>query len=179
MNYHRGYTLIELIVSIGLFAVVMLLSSGAYLLMIGLSRQAQGIATGIDNLAFATEVMARDIRTGTAYNCGGLGDCPGGASSFSFTDSNGVIVSYAHGTQQGSGGVVGDITKDGIPLTDPSVDVSSLTFYTAAGSSQTARQGDYQQPHVTIVVSGTVTYAAGKAEEFSIETGATMRGTDL
>lgn len=176
----RGYTLIELIVAVGLFSLVMLLASGSYLMMIGLSRQAQGIAIGIDNLSFATEAMARDIRTGTSYNCGGLGDCPGGASSFSFINSSGVLVSYEQGTQQGINSIVGDITKDGgVALTDPSVNITSLTFYTSESSSQTARQGDYQQPHVTIVVSGTVSYAAGKSEPFNIETGATMRGSDL
>ncbi|MFA6969108.1 MAG: prepilin-type N-terminal cleavage/methylation domain-containing protein, partial [Candidatus Paceibacterota bacterium] len=90
----RGYTLIELIIAVGLFALVMLLASGAYIMMIGLSRQAQGIATGINNLSFALETMTRDIRTGTNYNCGGLGDCSSGASVFSFKNESGVTVSY-------------------------------------------------------------------------------------
>ena len=63
-----GYTLVELIVAVGLFALVMLLAAGAYLMMIGVNRQAQGIATGIDNLSFALETMTRSIRTGTNYN---------------------------------------------------------------------------------------------------------------
>lgn len=177
-----GFTLIELIVSTGLFALVMLLSSGAYLLMIGLSRQAQGIATGIDNLSFAVESMARDIRTGSAYNCGGIGDCPppSGAGSFSFKNASGASVSYGCSSSLGAcspstPGALQETAGNTLStLTDPLVDISSLTFYTVGTA-----KNDGQQSHVTIIVSGTVTYAAGKSEPFTIETGATMRGSDL
>lgn len=166
---HRGYTLIELIVAVGLFALVMLLASGAYFMMISVSRQAQGISTGINNLSFALETMTRTIRTGKNYSCNGAGDCPNGGTAFSMTDANNNSVAYAS-----SNGV---ITQNGIALTDPTVNITSLTFYVAG--TQTVRQGDFQQPHVTIIVTGTVSYAAGKSQTFSIETGATMRGSDL
>ena len=42
-NSSRGYTLIELMIAVGLFALIMMLAAGAYLMMIGISRQAQGI----------------------------------------------------------------------------------------------------------------------------------------
>lgn len=168
-----GYTLVELIVAVGLFSLVMLLASGAYLLMIGIGRQAQGTATGINNLSFALEAMTRTIRTGSGYNCGGLGDCPNGASTFSFTDANGVPISYTL-----SGSTI-EQTKNGgqSALTDSSVTVSSLTFY--AFGTPSARQGNYQQPRVTVVVSGSVSSGPGKTESFTVETGATMRGSDL
>lgn len=176
-----GYTLIELIVATGLFSLIMLLASGAYLMMIGLQRQAQGIATGIDNLSFAIETMARDIRTGSAYSCGislGLGDCAvSGGSSFTFTPSGGGAgtgVTYGLATQPAPNGAIHGITKDGAMLTDPSVDITSLTFYVSGTS-----KSDNAQPHVTITISGKVFYGQGKSETFHIETGATMRGSDL
>lgn len=168
----RGYTLIELVVAVGLFALVMTLASGAYLLMIDLSRQTQGIATGINSLSFALETMTRSIRTGTNYNCGDFGgDCPEGSTRFSFTNSSGEDIIY---DQEGSG-IVQD---DSIPLTDPSVTISSLTFYVTG--TGTIANGDYLQPHVTIAVSGTVSSGPrGTPQPFTIETGATMRGIDL
>ena len=172
MKKPNGYTLVELIVSVGLFALVMLLASGAYLLMIGLNQQVQGIATGIDNLSFAVEAMARDIRTGSAYNCAGLGDCPSGGSSFSFKNAAGVTVSYSL-----NGSTLQEIVGGGSPmiLTDPSVTITSLTFY-AVGTVPR----DAYQPHVTIIVAGTVSAGAGKpSQSFTIETGATMRGSDI
>lgn len=171
MNNNRGYTLIELVVAVGLFALIMTLASGAYFMMINLNRQVQGVTTGINNLSFALETMTRDIRTGTAYS--------GGGNSFSFTPADGgATITYTRGTQQGVNGQVGDITitKNSITtaLTDPSVDITSLTFYVSGTTP-----GDSDQPHVTIVVSGSVTYGPEKTELFSVETGATMRGSDI
>jgi len=163
---------VELIVAVGLFALIMTLASGAYLMMIGLNRQVQGIATGINNLSFALETMTRDIRTGTNYNCGGLGNCPSGANSFSFTNANGSAVTYnLSGTT-----LQKTVSGAASALTDPSVTISSLTFY-AFGTERVP--SDYQQSRVTIIVSGTVTTGAGKTEPFSIETGATMHSSDL
>ena len=167
-----GFTLIELIVAIGLFSLVMLLSSGAYLMMLGVNRQAQGIATGIDSLSFALESMTRDIRTGSSYDCGGLGDCPNGATTFSFKDKDGVSVSYS---LSGSA-LMRTIGGTQNTLTDPSVTISSLMFY-AFGTPRAP--SDYQQARVTIIVSGTVSIGPGKTEAFTVETGATMRGSDI
>ena len=172
LSAKRGYTLVELIVAVGLFALVMLLASGAYLMMIGLNRHAQGVATGINTLSFALETMTRNIRTGFTYNCGGLGDCPSGASSFSFKNANDAPVSYSLANAAIQETINGSVRS----LTDPSVAISSLTFYVVGTGKP---PGDYQQPRVAITVSGTVSYGAGKTESFIIETGATMRGSDL
>ena len=167
LSAKRGYTLVELIVAVGIFAIVMMLASGAYLVMIGVNRQVQGIATGINNLSFALETMTRTIRTGTGYGCPSPGtDCSGGGTIFSVTNSSGNTVSYAL-----SGGV---ITQNGVALTDPSVTVTSLVFY-ATGTAP----GDASQPRVTIVISGTVSSGHGGTMPFNVETGATMRGTDI
>lgn len=186
MKKLRGYTLIELIIATGLFALIMLLASGAYLMMIGLERQAQGIATGIDNLSFAIETMTRDIRTGTAYSCGlgpSLPDCAmSGLNSFTFIPANSsASVTYALGTQPAPNDAIHGITRDGAMLTDPSVDITSLTFYVVGTKSAANPPDDFIQPHVTITISGKVLYGHGqeKSETFHIETGATMRGTDL
>lgn len=184
MTRFRGYTLIELIVAVGLFALVMVLASGAYLIMIGVNRQAQALSTGINNISFALESMTRDIRTGTHYNCAGSGDCSGG-TSFSIVDATGQNVTYSRsGSSAVCGGATsGCITKtvNGVtsPLTDPSIDVSSVVFY-AFGTAPYSVGQDINQPRVTIIVTGTAAVGPGKTPQaFTVETGATMRGTDL
>src|SRR3989344_6069238 len=165
----RGYTLIELIIAVGLFALVMTLASGAYLVMIGISRQTQAIATGIDNLSFALETMTRTIRTGTEYTCpGGTSNCT--TTTFSVRNESFVVTSYRL-----SGGAITQ-TQNGaeVPLTDPLVTVSSLLFY-ASGTTR----GDDFQPRVTMIVSGTVSSEPGKTTPFTVETSATMRGSDI
>ncbi len=168
----RGYTLIELIVAVGLFAFVMMMSASAYLIMIALNHQAQGTTVGINNLSFALETMTRDIRTGSAYSCGGAGDCPTGGASFSFNDKEGTPVSYSL-----SGSSLQKVTN-GVPvsLTDPSVVITSLTFYTSGSQPVPS---DYHQPRLTIIVVGSVSTGPGKTQPFTVETGATMRGSDI
>lgn len=170
----RGYTLIELIISVGLFALIMTLTSGAYFVMIDINRQTQGITAGINDLSFALESMMRSIRTGVGYSCDGSGDCSGG-SSFSFTDSRGDDISYSVADlaiqETVNGGAL-------VQLTDASaVQVTALTFYVSGTEKPPA---DYEQPHVTITVSGTIDPGRGKPREpFTVETGATMRGADI
>lgn len=166
---HSGYTLIELIVAVGLFALVMTLASGGYLMMIAANRQAQAVTTGVNNLSFALETMTRTIRTGSNYSCNGGGDCSQG-TVFSVVDTGGQSVTYA----LSGGSIVRTKSGIAIPLTDPSVTVTSLTF-SAVGTAPT----DAVQAHVRIVASGTVSAGPGKTQSFVIETGATMRGTDL
>ena len=165
----KGYTLIELIIAVGLFALIMTLASGAYLVMIGINRQTQAIATGIDNLSFALETMTRTIRTGTNYSCGGGGDCSGG-SSFSVRNESLVVTSY----RLSGGAITQTQNAVEVPLTDPLVTVSSLLFY-ASGTAL----GDDFQPRVTMIVSGTVSSGPGKTTPFTVETSATMRGSDI
>ena len=168
----RGYSLVELVVSVGLFSIIMMLASGAYFMMTSFSRDAQGSAIGVNNLAFALEKMTRAIRTGGTYDCAGLGDCPSGAGTFSFIDVEGAEVTYS----LSSGAIQETVDGDTSPLTDSSIEVTALTFYvTGTGSPP----GDYAQPHVTISVSGTVSTGPEKTKTFTVETGATMRGTDL
>ncbi len=162
-----GYTLIELMVAVGLFALVMALASGAYLVMIGVNRHVQSITTGINNTAFALESMVRNIRTSTDYSSVG-------SSAFSFKNESGAVSTYSFGTQSGPNGTVGTILLDGVPLTDPVIDITSLTFYTS-GTSNT----DAYQPYVTITVAGTVSAGPGKTQSFSVETGVAMRGSDI
>lgn len=170
-----GYTLIELMVAVGLFAFVMTLTAGAYFMMISISRRTQALASGVDNLSFALESMTRTIRTGNTYSCDGIGDCSGG-SSFSVKKPDGSTVRYALSSQAGEGGnsTVGDIVANGVTLTSSAVDVTALDFYTSGTS-----KSDALQPFVRIMISGTVILGPGKTEPFTVETSATMRGTDL
>lgn len=167
-----GYTLIELMVAVSIFAIVMVLAAGAYLLMISISRHLQGISTGIDNLAFALETMTRSIRTGTDYTCAGVGDCASGASTFSFIDSTGQAVTYSLSSAR----VYRTAAGISSPLTEPSVTITSLMFYVRGTASPPA---NYTQPYVTMVITGTTSAGPGKTEPFAVETSASMRGTDL
>ena len=65
----KGFTLIEVMVSVSLFAMVMVLSLGAIMSIIDGNKKAQAINAVANNLNFAVESMVRDIKTGYAYTC--------------------------------------------------------------------------------------------------------------
>lgn len=177
---HKGFTLIELIVSLALFSMVMVVAAGAYLLMINLNRQTQALSFGINDLSFALETMARSIRVGTTYTCGTARsgtNCTvrAGNDKFQFKDQNGVTMAY-----QLIGTSIYQIgPSSSVSLTDSAiVPVSSLSFYVTG--VQANNSNDYLQPYVTIVAKGTVATGPGKQpQSFTIETGAVMRGPDI
>lgn len=177
----RGFTLIELIVSIAIFSIVMLVATGAYLSLISMDRRARATNDVVTSLSFGLDEMARSIRTGSDYQCGhGAGvDCwPNSGSTFLFTDENRCPVSFAllNGQLVESIGVgSGCTTITNAPLTDPRVTVTSLQFF-LRGSAP----GDAYEPNVIISIKGTVTpdQATGPID-FTIETSATQRLIDL
>ena len=162
----------------------MVLSAGAYYVIIGADRNAQSVSTGIDDVSFALEAMTRDIRTG--YDYCGKGSaltkaCPDSqpASQFVFRSQDGTETAYALGSQSdGAGGTVGDIEKNGNPLTDPSINITSLAFY-PQGTSPYSAGNDTEQARVFMVISGTVAGGNGAAQQFDVETLATMRQSDI
>lgn len=64
-----GFTLIEMIVSLAVFSIVITISVGALLILIGTNQQLQNEQSVMTNLSFALDSMAREIRTGTHYHC--------------------------------------------------------------------------------------------------------------
>lgn len=171
----RGYTLVELIVAIGLFAIVMTLATGAYLIMINVNRQTQGLATGIDNLSFVLSSMTTAMRTGSGYCSGGY--CTDGSpgSSFSFIDQTGRYVRYGLvGSDIESCVSASAFCTPNTPLTATALTITSLTFLPKGTA-----KGDGYQPYVTITISGTVSVGPGKTEPFSVESAVVMRGSDI
>lgn len=68
-NPQSGFTLIELIVSLGVFSTVVTIAVGALLVLVAANQQLQGEQSVMTNISFALDSMTREIRTGTAYNC--------------------------------------------------------------------------------------------------------------
>ncbi len=173
----RGYSLLELIVSLGIFSVVMLVVTGAYLTLISLDRQARANNQLAATLSFAVESMARSMRTGSEYSCNGATNCSAGGSTISFLDSEGEEVQYRLRADKSIGQCIGSgVCNDSssVALTDERIDVDTLRFYVRGVGT-----GDSTQPQVTFVVSGTMTTDEGESASFSIQSGATQRLIEL
>lgn len=68
-NANRGFTLIEMIVSLGVFSIVVTIAIGAMLILINTNQQLQTEQSVMTNLSFALDTMTREIRTGYNYFC--------------------------------------------------------------------------------------------------------------
>lgn len=176
-----GFTLVELIVSVGLFTIVVVIAMSAYISLISLDRKARATSDVMTNLSFAVESMSRSIRTGKDYDCGvtgGLSNCPGGANSFRFTDENGQTDTFLLKTDNTVGTCLntGTCTSGGATtITDPRIRITNLTFYTEG-----AAPGDGIQPRVIFTLTGSVTPDTNSSPiSFTIEGGATQRLIDL
>lgn len=66
----KGFTLVELLVSVFIFSMVMLVAVGSLLSMVDANRKAQTIKSAVNNLSFALDGMSRAIRVGTTFRCG-------------------------------------------------------------------------------------------------------------
>jgi len=64
---NRGFTLIEMIVSLALFTVVAVVSIGALLKIMDANRKSITLKTVTNNINFALESMTREMRVGTQY----------------------------------------------------------------------------------------------------------------
>jgi len=172
----RGYTLIELIVSVAIFSIIMLLATSAYLSLINYSRYARAESILMTNLAYAVDEMSRSIRTGTLYQCNGGGDCSGG-TSFTFRDDTNTTITYVK-----DGGAlircvnhsVGCSASTGTAVTDPAITLSSLLFYVRGTGA-----GDSNQPTVLMTLKGQAAVQQSAPVSFSFQTSATERLIDL
>jgi prepilin-type N-terminal cleavage/methylation domain-containing protein len=188
---NRGFTLIELMVSVALFAIIMVMALGALLSISAADRKAETIESVMNNLNFAVESMTRTIRTGYDYHCGTLtgGDCANGDTLFKFTAQDGSSIIYAYDNSSAcgqTGAVAGCIlrsTNGGatyLPITAPEVIItnaastgSGLQFYLRGSSLGST--GDNTQPNVVITINGYVKISETQKSPFTIQTSVTQR----
>src|SRR3989344_4477196 len=92
-NLNAGFTLVEMIVAVALFAIVMVVAVAALLSLTAANRKAQAIQSVMNNLNIAVDGMVRNLRMGSNYigdsSCtdntgGGTNDCTGGGQEVTF-----------------------------------------------------------------------------------------------
>ncbi len=65
----KGFTLVEMMVSLAIFSMVAVVALGAFVKIISANHKAQSLQSGINNLNFALEGISREIRAGQYFNC--------------------------------------------------------------------------------------------------------------
>ena len=176
-------------VSVAIFAIVMVIALGSLLAMSESDRKAQTLKSVINNLNFSLESMSRSIRYGSSYHCdssqtplSATRDCTAApATSFAYLPANAAAVTvYKLETSNTAlcgqpAARVGCITRsvDGgstySAITSPEVYINTLNFYV------TGAQSVGVQPKVTILLSGVVTVTATQTSNFNLQTSVTQR----
>ncbi len=112
----RGYTMAELLVAIGVFAIVVSIAVGGFARALRTHRQAAALMAANNNISFAIEQMAREIRTGFDFNLIG--------TALSFDNANNEYVIYDFASNGITRGGASPTTK----ITDENVIVEYLHF---------------------------------------------------
>ncbi len=71
MNRRSGFTIIELMMALSLFAVIASIASGVFIRSLRTQRSAVALIAATSNAGLALEQMAREMRTGRTFSGGG------------------------------------------------------------------------------------------------------------
>jgi len=186
----KGFTLIEMIVSLAIFTVVAVVAVGALLKIMDANKKSINLKTAINNMNFVLESMTREIRVGTKYyyssnvnssvttnystaDSGGLTSGAPWQIAFTSSENNGtcnLIYAYRYnGTrlqkavQSGCGNDV--VNSDYIDLSDPNVKIISSKV----------NVNNTGQPMITILLKGEVGVKNKDKTEFTIQSRVTQR----
>jgi len=180
LSHRKGFTLLEVIVAVGVFSVVLVIAGGALLGVISANRKARDLQTIMNGLSFVVDGMVRQIRTGTDYHCGsGSYSVP---QVCSVGDTQEEMAFEAAGGDSGSAsdqvvyrlnGTSIERSVDGggsfSVLTAPEISIDTLKFWVFGETNN-----DQIQPRVLVLITG-VAGQGKEASPFTLQTNITQR----
>lgn len=159
----KGFTLIEIMVSVAIFAIIITTGIGALVSITNSYRESQRNKQVNDALNYSLESMTREIRLGTNYfsdpsnngsDQGSRNDGSGDSLGFDATDGRGYII-FRHNQnnqtleRESFGGTIGNNTAE---LTNSdTVEIRDVNF-TVIGTNTPGENGDDRQPLVWIQI---------------------------
>ncbi len=202
LKKHKGFTLVELMVSLAIFSIVVVAGLGAMLSISDANRRVQKTRAVMDNLSLAMESMSRNLRLGSNYICTTYTtslpniskvtpsqNCGVGVNSYgnyiAFFDqymeynlSNEYPSFYYLDRSSGSGVIkyknyTTPMSSAGVAVTSPELDVQDLRFYVSGAA---VGEKGLKQPRVLIVLSGKTFIGKGQEPvEINIQTTVSQR----
>jgi len=194
----KGFTIIEMMVAVALFAIVMVISAGALLSLASANRKAQALQSVMNNLNTTLDSMVRSMREGSTYdasrscaggNSGGPKDCTGGGTYIIFQPHEynpPTVLERAYqfvpsAASCGSGYTGGCIKRslDGgnnwTVVTAPEISIVDMNFYVVGTTP-----GDTVQPKVVLEIKGIAGANDSKTKTtFHIQATAVQRVLDI
>ncbi|MDO8574971.1 MAG: type II secretion system protein [bacterium] len=139
-NKENGFTMIELIVAIGIFGLVVGMTVGIFVLALASQRRIIALRNAEDNVRFTIETISKEIKTGKNFS--------GGGNSVSFTNAKGEATIYRLNNNMIEKSSDGGVNYSAVSGTEVIVDY--LNFYLAGQAI-----GDGLEPRITVTVGVT------------------------
>ncbi|MBI2587953.1 prepilin-type N-terminal cleavage/methylation domain-containing protein [Candidatus Azambacteria bacterium] len=158
-----GFTLLEMLVSIGIFALFIGLGAGLFLSVLRGERHAAAFRAVQENIRFSMETMAREMRTGKGFSMLG--------SELSFTNARGESVRYRL-----RGGAIERSSDGGLSfgrMTSDRVNVATFAFRLAGEA-----KSDQKQPRFTMLIDAKATDKRVSIPSLHLQTTITQREID-
>lgn len=185
LKMNKAFTLVELMVATTLFTIIMLMGVGSLVSSSGSARYAGKLRVAVDNVNFAVESMARELKTATKYYCTSstynlsdttsVQDCNGGnLIAFVPQQTAGAALRVSYGISNSRIERCEYITSTTCAyLVSSDVSIQSLKFYVKGADASTT----YTQPSVKMLVKGQV-MVKDTPTTFSLETMASQRSSE-
>jgi len=143
--HEKGFTLIELMVAVGVFSIAITASSGLFITSLRGQQRTYVVQNLADNARYAMEAMAKEIRMGSGFSGA---TCAGNSCSFisHMMHRDGKNVKFSLGTDAK---IMFDDGISELPITSANIEVTSLDFELIGGSATT-------QERVVIVMQAKV-----------------------
>lgn len=151
-SHNKGFTLVEVMVSMAIFAFVMVVAVGAFIKVLDVNKRAQTVKAAVNNVSFTLEALTREMRTGSQYT-----SITNGVQFVAFEDSaTGLPVRHAYrrnattNTLQRAVGRPGAAIaeSDYVTLTGTGVRITRFDVTIGNGSSST------EMPYALIRIAG-------------------------
>jgi len=205
---NSGFSLVEILVVLGLFSSIATLSLGALLNAQTVNTRLQETQSILDNVNLSSQTIVREIRFGSEFYCGKilpslLSDIPTTRNNCSYGSTGGTVLIFKptdalndldrvayyatsgilYKSQYVNNGI--NSTSTVLQMTSDDVNVKSLMFYvdgaqSSDGSNDENGAIDYKQPLITLLLSG-ATRPSGKSASpafFDLQTAVSSREID-
>lgn len=183
----KGFTLIELMVSVAIFSIVLMMALGTVLTIMDANRKARTLTEVMNNLNFSLESMTRSLKTGVEPELDINANPPilrvvsiileedVARDRFRREETEYQLQDAADGHSYIGRRIDGG---DWIPITSDQVDVTRFNF-TVAGSADCAPPAECHQPRTQISIEGNVRVNEKISSTFSLQTTVSQRKLNL
>ncbi len=172
---NKGFTLVEMLVSIALFAIVLVITLGSIMTIVDVNRKSQSLTIVMNDLNFALENITRSVKTGDLQ----VDESLSGDEIYVIEDLDNEErhVKYRFYGNKIERNIK---PKDGswsgyVAITSDQINIDQARFE-VYGSTDA---GDSRQPRVLISIAGTALVGPTVSSKFHIQTTVSQRNLEV